>query len=154
MLARNFKTADELSITDIEHQSLITVLGMMERGEIKDFEPFTYQKEGERGNPQNYLYLPTFFGPAHECGTTACIAGWCHLVSDGKAFPELKLEREMELNLRKRSRAMGNFIRRVSHEAQLLFKLDSNIYSSTNPPVSEVADALRNYLTTGHPVVK
>lgn len=35
MLAQNFKTAADLDLADAEFEALVKVLGMLERGEIK-----------------------------------------------------------------------------------------------------------------------
>lgn len=157
MLAHNFKSADELKISDVEHATLIMVLRMMERGEIVNFpDSFTYKKTGERGNPK-YLYMPHFFaGMKSDCGTAACLAGWCHMISDGKAFPELKNEYSRINGKRSPSYLSDimSMMNRLSYETKVLFKLDSCIYSSNNPPVEEVAIALRAYLTTGNPEVE
>ena len=75
MLAQNFKTATDLSITDIELEALIKVLKMFERQEIL---------------PKQFL-MGNFF---NECGTAACICGWAHKV-DARAFPEVRAERYM-----------------------------------------------------------
>lgn len=60
MLAQNFKTAEELGITDQLHTALITVLGMMERGEIKAHS----------------------FNMAEWCGTACCMYGWARRVDN------------------------------------------------------------------------
>lgn len=39
MLAQNFKSASELQITAQEHKALVTVLGMLERGEMTYVDP-------------------------------------------------------------------------------------------------------------------
>ncbi len=67
MLARVFKTADELGLQDHEHQALITVLYMAEDGLIA---PDT-------------LDMNKF-----HCGTKHCLAGWANTVNS-EAFPEL-----------------------------------------------------------------
>lgn len=40
MLQRTFKSAKELGLSDLDHQTLITTLGMLERGECT---PFRYE---------------------------------------------------------------------------------------------------------------
>lgn len=72
MLAQSFKTADELGLREEGLQALIQVLGMMERGELNWTERNTPIKNGFN---MSRLYERT------ECGTVACIAGWCCLIS-------------------------------------------------------------------------
>lgn len=64
MLAQNFKTATDLGITDAELDALIKVLGMLERGELQQ-----YDYAGGSG-----LFDMTSKGSG--CGTPACIGGW------------------------------------------------------------------------------
>jgi hypothetical protein len=68
MLANNFMAPSALGISDVEFESLVTVLGMLERGEIPD-EQFTMRRV------------------QHPCRTPACICGWANHVSGGRAFP-------------------------------------------------------------------
>lgn len=63
MLAQNFKSATDLGLSDEEYRSLITVLGMLERGECIGFD----MSEVE-----------------HDCGTPSCILGWARNVSGNK----------------------------------------------------------------------
>ena len=73
MLAQNFKAPSDLGVTDIEFESLVKVLGMLERAEIdKEFNMKLWLIE--RGV---------------DCGTSACIAGWAYLVSGRKAFADI-----------------------------------------------------------------
>ena len=68
MLANNFMTPSALGISDVEFESLVKVLGMLERGEISD-EQFTMRRV------------------QHPCRTPACLCGWANHVSGGRAFP-------------------------------------------------------------------
>lgn len=72
MLAQNFMTPADLGITDILFESLVKVLGMLERGELKH-TPVT-------------MPIPNGFNMADrwihdDCGTACCIMGWCDLVA-------------------------------------------------------------------------
>lgn len=72
MLAQNLMTAEALGIAAEEQQALVTVLGMLERGEIDDahFDMLNFvQRE--------------------DCGTVGCLCGWAYEVSGGRAFPEV-----------------------------------------------------------------
>jgi hypothetical protein len=68
MLAQNFMTAEALEITAEEWAALTMVLGMLDRGEIRD-DQFSMNKV------------------VHACGTPSCLCGWARHVSRGKAFP-------------------------------------------------------------------
>lgn len=67
MLAQNFKTPTALGISDIEFESLVKVLGMLERGEI----------EKEQFDMRDVW---------HPCGAPACLIGWAGHVSGRELF--------------------------------------------------------------------
>lgn len=76
MLARSFKTATDLGIVEAEYDSLITVLHMLERGELVEVP------RSERFN----VSVPNGFcmsSVSHKsaCGTVGCIMGWCQIVT-------------------------------------------------------------------------
>lgn len=66
MLAKTMKTAAELGIAEHEYNALVTVLYMMEDGQI----------------PPERIYMS-----GYHCGTRHCIAGWANEI-DKTAFPE------------------------------------------------------------------
>src|SRR5262245_34074884 len=68
MLANNFMTPSALGLSDVEFESLVKVLGMLERGEIAE-EQFTMRRV------------------QHPCRTPACLCGWANHISGGRAFP-------------------------------------------------------------------
>jgi hypothetical protein len=68
MLANSFMTPSALGISEVEFNSLVKVLGMLERSEIPD-DLFTMRRV------------------QHSCRTPACICGWANYVSAGRAFP-------------------------------------------------------------------
>jgi len=79
MLARNEgKTAQELGITDIEREALVMVMNMLRTGEIK-FGALSNPGPGKRINMATWRMTD-------ECGTVACVGGWCQLLTSGKAF--------------------------------------------------------------------
>jgi hypothetical protein len=121
MLAQNFKTADELGLAEVEVTALATVLGMLERGEIA----------------QGQFHMGHF---RHPCRTPACICGWAHYISGGKAFSEL-------------SSPYGSMIlyRRANKPLIELFRLTSARGSGGDISPAQAAIALRNYLTRGEP---
>lgn len=123
MLAQNFKTATDLGLSDIEFESLVKVLRMLECGDIKphQFAMFT-TGDMDWWNDQRL-----------ECGTPACICGWARHISGSKPF----------------RKNMDNY----PVGLQSLFCMGSKSeggpidYHSTE----EAALGLRNYLRTGHP---
>jgi hypothetical protein len=134
MLAQSFKTAAQLQISKAEHETLVKVLGMLERGEIKP--------SPQRGRSLGFLPLdkladyeiaePEFFDMRHvicasDCGTSCCILGWAQYVSDDAVF-----------NYNHSNRGLG-----------YLFYPNREGVDCTNP--QQGAMALRNYLTSGFP---
>lgn len=71
MLARTFRTHEELGLLKHEYEALVTTLYMIEDGQI----------------PLEKIYM-YMFTELHECGTVHCLAGWAHEI-DKTAFPEL-----------------------------------------------------------------
>jgi hypothetical protein len=123
VLAQSFKTAAELGLAQVEVQALIAVLRMLERGDITHDE----------------FHMGHF---KHECKTPACICGWAHHVSGGRAFPELAAK-------------VGPMIvyRRFNESPAVitLFRLTSTRGSGGDITPAQAAVALRNYLTEGEP---
>lgn len=111
MLAQNFKSAAELGITEPEFRSLITVLGMFEREEI----------------PPEKFNMRTV-----NCGTAACIMGWCKNVSIDNVF----LGDSRDVCVRQTELYQGLF----------LFGRDLRLRKLLP---AQAATALRSYLTTG-----
>ena len=121
MLAQNFKTAKELGLAEVEVEALISVLRMLERGDIA----------------HEQFHMGHF---RHECKTPACICGWAHHVSRGRAFSEL-------------ASPCGPIIlhRRASNALSELFRLTQARGSGGEITPAQAALALRNYLTHGEP---
>lgn len=122
MLAQNFKTAAELGISEVEIQSLIKVLGMLERGEIDaaHFSMMNYRRE-------------------EACGTVGCLCGWAHMVSSA-AFPEVSSEVGWTTTL------LGE---RLNEATKSLFAIGCNFNAWAAAEPRHAALALRSYLTTG-----
>jgi len=121
MLAQNLKTARELGLADVEADALVTVLGMLERGEIA----------------RDQFHMGQF---RHQCRTPACICGWAHHVSGGTAFPELSSQYGPMM-----------LYRRLSNSLVGLFRLTSARGSGGEITPAQAAIALRNFLTHGEP---
>jgi hypothetical protein len=126
VLAQNFKTAQDLGLLPQERDALIAVLGMLERGEIRD---------GEDGFDMSVF--------KHECGTPSCICGWAHFVSNGLAFPEV---RQPLMQQWKSARELNS---RLPKGALELFDIGARLGVVAFAKASEAAIALRSYLTTG-----
>ncbi len=133
MLARSFKTAVELEISDAMHKALVTVLGMMERGEIKDGEA-----RAERGFT-DFDYsnkTPTMFDMGrvftdYECGTAGCILGWAIFVDKDILYDSSE---------------------RTETDSGLHHLMFPNSIKAINcVSVDQGRKALQSYLTTGNP---
>jgi hypothetical protein len=129
MLAQSFKSATDLQISDVELSSLITVLGMLERGEL--FHERNLYEEDPRGDRFN-------MGCTLErgaCGTIGCIAGWAYVVSGKEAFPELV--------------AQDWSSRFCNHQLITLFGIGQHTGWLARFTPEQAASVLRIYLTTG-----
>src|SRR5262245_66207726 len=113
VLAQNFKSAEELGLAEVEVEALVTVLRMLERGDIA----------------REQFHMGQF---RHECKTPACICGWAHHISRGRAFSEL-------------ASACGPIIlhRRARSALNDLFRLTQTRASGRAIAVAPAADALR-----------
>jgi hypothetical protein len=128
MLANNFMPPSALGISNVEFESLVKVLGMLERGEIPASE-FTMRRV------------------QHPCRTPACLCGWANHVSGGKAFP---------LHPQSRWSLFGNpttYGPRWKEQPQRVRELFGYGGRTTDPVYaaspSQAAIALRNFLTHG-----
>jgi len=121
MLARNFKSAADLEITDQELDALIKVLGMFERNELIH-------------RPKDSPLQPNGFNMAHwgvqdECGTIGCIRGWARIASGNYQLFAATL----------RHSPVGN-----------LFTVDHGRFGQWDDiTVEQAAMALRNFLSSG-----
>lgn len=121
MLAQNFKTANELSITPPELLALIQVLGMLERGELVDAH---FADECENGFNM---------GVSGNCGTPACIGGWAAFL--------MKIDQSSYLD-------RYDYFHRNKNAA--MHELFWNERATELPaPAAKAAMALRSYLTVG-----
>jgi hypothetical protein len=126
MLAQNFKTPADLGLSDIEFESLIAVLGMLERGELKHVPVMN------RGQPSHSKGLTGHFNmdvvvQDEDCGTVACILGTCRLLNGQDLFPMVG-PREGKIG-------------------RLFYPEETFDWTVITP--EQAALALRNYLSTG-----
>jgi hypothetical protein len=133
MLAQNFLSSSVLGITDIELESLIKVMGMLERGELQQRKSFDIKG--------NYIRMSDIWKDDADCGSIGCICGWAHHISGGEAFPRLNSK---YINV-------SDMITK-NHDLNVLFGVDNpngipSHVARAKP--EQVAKAIRNYLTTG-----
>jgi hypothetical protein len=125
MLAQNFKSAEDLGISEKDRNALMKVLVMMETGKMTYVPGREVGLHGRHGVCDGYFSMNLSFG-RHECGTTNCIRGAAIAVG-GAEF-------------------QGNPIFVGSGGLEQLF------YQWVGDPnVEQGARALRNYLTCGFP---
>lgn len=140
MLARNFKTAEELGLSEAEHKTLIDLLGRMERGEV----------EHRRISDQDQVALPhawmwsawvwrglfnmAVIRQATDCGAVCCMLGAAREIGGDTLFPE----------------GHGSD-RRVRGARENLYTLfcPLGFVDYQDITVDEAAEQLRKYLTTG-----
>lgn len=77
MLAENFRTAAELGLVDTERAALVTVLRMLDRGELVHDRDFRQIHGG-------------FNMQLFDCGTTHCIIGYARCFSGQASFRSLR----------------------------------------------------------------
>lgn len=124
MLAQNFKTAADLGISEAEQSALIKVLGMLERDEL-EYLPANITPQIPNGFNMQKI------GRKYNCGTAACILGWCRIVGGEELFNDA-----------------NNYVKATSQAFELFMFGDSRRGSVTP---AQAAQALRSYLTTGAP---
>lgn len=133
MLAQSFLAAEALGLVEPEHAALVTVLGMLERGELRHVAPAWPDDIDE---PEGFagLFNMQFWFSNSECGTVACIGGTAELIS-GRNF---------------------------RYAAALNKNLMELFYPGYHEPEARIADydkitptqaarAIRNFLTFGEP---
>lgn len=126
MLAQNFMTAADLKITDHEYASLISVLNMLERGELVHIDS---NKPNKGGTPNGFNMSE------YWCETYGCIAGWAdHLHATNF------IQRSKKALL---PRGLDELFRPGRYEIPPCGYADID--------VAQAAHALRNYLTLGDP---
>jgi hypothetical protein len=126
MLAQNFKTAEDLQVTEQAHAALIKVLHLLDCGDLKHCKL-------EKGPESDSFFQPkhvenAFNMSSFECGTVRCIGGWVLHFLVGKH----------QVNAAK----AGN------NELHYLFYPPNHV-GYNDITTTQAACALRSYLTTG-----
>lgn len=130
MLAQNFKTADELKISEEELSAAISVLGMFERGEIVHQTPISNFRDWDAETPiAKRSFNMACSGVQADCGTIACIGGW------------------MAVLMGYQGKGINAYVNSTRADSTLypLFWLRTDIRITAD----QAATALRSYLTTG-----
>lgn len=127
MLAQNFKTADELRITEPQHNALRLTLNALERDELKHVRPSI---RGDDGTPFTGHFNMDCWHAATECGTVACIGGTAEMLG---RLPANSLRTAMSINRRLRD----------------LF-YPQGLCGWAEITSDQAAMALRSFLTTGN----
>jgi len=122
MLMQNFKSATDLGISDQEQASLIKVLGMLERAELR-------YASGTETECENGFNIGT---QGKGCGTPACIGGWVARIM-GIGEMEYVDSYMPDFSQRKPDKALSGLYWRYPKDVG----------------VEEAATALRSFLTTG-----
>ena len=129
MLASNFMPPSALGLSDVEFESLVKLLGMLERSEVPD-DQFTMRRV------------------QHPCRTPACLCGWANHISGGRAFP---LEAKPGATVFSSTTYAPRW-REMPRRLQDLFAYGGR---ATDPVYlaspAQAAMALRNFLTEGEP---
>lgn len=125
MLAQNFKSADELRVTEQQKDALAKTLVMLETGRLVHVAVDAY---GIPGDAFTGHFNMDSWNHATKCGSVCCIGGTAELIG-GFKFEEYRLP----INL-----------------YRLFYPEDVGI-SYVEITAEQAARALRSYLTTGDP---
>jgi hypothetical protein len=136
MLAQNFKTPKELQLDDAEFSALVTVLGMLERGELKHrrdrYDDMHIRNRVSPGKRPvlKYFNMNWWLNKLEaekdgDCGTVCCIGGAASAIL-GREFNSLSGTQELHW---------------------LFHPPIASSWNSITP--KKAAQALRNYLTRG-----
>lgn len=151
MLARTIKSAAELGISDIEHESLLKVLDKLERGELVH-APEAYAQGGSR--PEGDSFNMSAYVSVGGCGTVGCIAGWMHLVSGGACYKRFNFWTQKMLDDH-----AALFPNSTPHwSLSIIPDALNELFHAANVDVDleditpdQAAQAIRNYLSVGEP---
>lgn len=84
MLMQNFKSADELGISEPQADALRKTLVLLETGKLRHV---SFRELGDHVR-RDFIFSGQFnmstYGYSHACGTAACIGGTAELISDAK----------------------------------------------------------------------
>jgi hypothetical protein len=140
MLPQNFLTSVDLALTNAQHAALVTVLGMLERGELVHVP--TFESGRISAKPRRNGFNMSCWNLEQDlhrvecdvsCGSVCCIGGWAELVGDVMFYG-------------------GDWDYGNARHAALdrLFHPNCVAAWDTITP-HQAAQALRSYLTTGDP---
>lgn len=127
MLAQNFKSADELKITEPQKEALIKVLVLLETGKLIHTTDYSYSNDGKT-KFTGHFNMEEWGDWPHNCGTVACIGGTAELIAGKKIFDG--------------GEASGKLY-------DLFYPRLVDVWNLIT--TDQAATALRSYLTTGDP---
>ena len=151
MLMRNFMTAEELGLREIERDALVQVLGLLERGEVehaRELRQYMFRDPANRSAPVGLSFNMAFFEHEHSCGTACCIGGLAkQFLPRGDEF---RLYQNRVLDRESQDFRMGllDLFMVAEHGRSVLPR---GVYDMHVVTVEQGAQALANYLTTGAP---
>ena len=127
-----FKKASELKITPKEHAALITVMGWLKDGSLRE-------------GPGGGFDMSDACGFS-ACGTVACIGGWVYLAMQGLKFDVGPLDRDARIEARM-------YVAEDKTEAlhDLYYPWNIGFTKWETITASEAATAIANFLTSGDP---
>ena len=128
--ACEFKTAEELGLSEQEYTGLVRTLVLMEAGAIRDVVDWA-DRGGKRGSHKAPLFdMGTWHNDNRHCGTVCCIGGTAELLAD--------------MPIGSMSCTASTLFRAASGDLyKLFFEFPSGV------GVKQCSRVLRGYLTTG-----
>jgi hypothetical protein len=126
MLAQNFKTADDLGLTDQHLDALIKTLALMDSGKLTHVINYDYVWANGRTEFTAHFNMADWSAPS-ECGTVCCIGGTAEYVGN-ISFGEIKNTNQK------------------LHDLFYPYVVEAGWDKIT---IAQAAIALRSYLTTG-----
>lgn len=129
MLAQSFLSADDLELSERQRDALIKTLVLLETGKLTHVHANDISIGFELDDYTNYKFSGYFnmavWHEHYNCGTVACIGGTAEMIGQVEFNPGI-------------SAALRELFYPRRHVAL------------ANVTVKQAAQALRNYLTTGH----
>ncbi len=135
MLARNFKSAKALGLSQIDYDGLVKALGAFEREEVVSFTMDTFE------HPKLFNMM-CWHTKTAECGTMGCIAGWASELTNGEAFSWVRADYHIN--------AIAEGLEKLPANLRILFIPNDHVrHELSRITTSQAAQALRNFLATG-----
>ena len=138
MLARSYKTAEELGIDPEVYGALFEVRDRLDRGELVHWTPEGPTEYDFKSPPIRNAFNMATWTSESECGAVGCIGGWVELISGVHVVFD-----------------MGSELTRLFYPLDETTAIDNrfirlDVYRNITPPQAVLA--INNYLTTEKPV--